>query len=366
MSWREQIPTIEPDFQQLARVLRREVPDRIPAIELFADYEIMVEILGHGPEAIAADKTYADWQRERLWRIAFQKLAAPDYLNVPLKGLEFDVRFALADDTADLARDQRTWVPSTGGVIGTREDIERFPWPDPSFEALSGPHLDFAAENAPAGMGLIVNSGGLFEWATWLMGYETLSLNLYDNPDLVRTLVDTLGERFVAHYSAAAKHDAVRAGWMGEDMGYKTATMLAPEQFRTYFFPWLKRIVAAFHDQGKPFLLHSCGKLDAIMDDLIEDVGIDARHSYEDVIEPVASFKKRYGDRIAILGGVDMDFLTRQTPTEVKRYTRDVLEACAPDGGYALGSGNSIANYVPVANYVAMLQELADFNAAGR
>jgi uroporphyrinogen decarboxylase len=36
---------------------------------------------------------------------------------------------------------------------------------------------------------------------------------------------------------------------------------------------------------------------------------------------------------------------------------KNVLDVCAPGGGYALGSGNSAANYLKVENYKMMLQE---------
>ena len=115
------------------------------------------------------------------------------------------------------------------------------------------------------------------------------------------------------------------------------------------------------HAHNKPFLLHSCGNLARIMDDLIDDVGIDAKHSFEDVIMPVAEAKRRWGDRVAILGGVDMDYLCRHSEEEVRSYTRDVIEACAPGGGYALGTGNTIANFIPIRNFVAMLLEGARY-----
>ena len=38
-------------------------------------------------------------------------------------------------------------------------------------------------------------------------------------------------------------------------------------------------------------------------------------------------------------------------------FTRLLVERCAPGGGWALGSGNSVANYVPVDNFLAMLEE---------
>jgi uroporphyrinogen decarboxylase len=93
-----------------------------------------------------------------------------------------------------------------------------------------------------------------------------------------------------------------------------------------------------------------------VMEDLIE-VGYDAKHSFEDVIQPVEEAKRQWGDRLAILGGIDIDLLSRGTPEQVRARTREVLEACMPGGGYALGSGNSIPNYIPTENYLAMLEE---------
>ena len=106
-----------------------------------------------------------------------------------------------------------------------------------------------------------------------------------------------------------------------------------------------------------PYLLHSCGNLEEIMDDLIDDVGIDAKHSYEDVIMPVTEVKKKYGERIAILGGIDMDFLCRSDEKAVRKRVRETLELCMQGGGYCLGTGNSVANYIPLENYFAMLNE---------
>jgi uroporphyrinogen decarboxylase len=72
---------------------------------------------------------------------------------------------------------------------------------------------------------------------------------------------------------------------------------------------------------------------------------------------PVTEAKQLYGDRVSILGGVDVDMLARSSEEEVRAYTRRVLEGCMPGGGYALGTGNTAANYIPVRNYLAMLDE---------
>jgi uroporphyrinogen decarboxylase len=98
------------------------------------------------------------------------------------------------------------------------------------------------------------------------------------------------------------------------------------------------------------------------MEDLITDVKIDAKHSFEDVIEPVEEFSAQYGKRVAVIGGIDIDLLARGTEEQVRQRTREVLNSCAPGGGYILGSGNSVANYVPLKNFLAMLDEGWKFN----
>ena len=86
--------------------------------------------------------------------------------------------------------------------------------------------------------------------------------------------------------------------------------------------------------------------------------GIDAKHSFEDKILPVEEAYRRWGDRISILGGVDMDLLARGSEEQVRKRVREILGVCGTKGtGYCLGSGNTAANYIPRENFLAMLDE---------
>jgi uroporphyrinogen decarboxylase len=111
------------------------------------------------------------------------------------------------------------------------------------------------------------------------------------------------------------------------------------------------------HATGRPYFLHSCGNLSRIMGDLIGDVGINGKHSYEDAIMPVQDFQARYGDRIAVLGGMDLNILAGPDVDAVRRHTRFLIETCGARGRYAVGSGNSVPSYVPLENYLAMVDE---------
>jgi uroporphyrinogen decarboxylase len=145
--------------------------------------------------------------------------------------------------------------------------------------------------------------------------------------------------------------------FQGDDMGYKTGTMIGANHLRQYVLPWHKKLAAFAHDNGLIYLLHACGQIDEIMEDLIDDVKIDGRHSFEDEGNPIQEAKHKYGDRIAVLGGIDLHKLTVLSEDEVHTYTRGVIEDCLPGGRFALGSGNSVCNYVPVPNYLAMVEE---------
>jgi uroporphyrinogen decarboxylase len=71
---------------------------------------------------------------------------------------------------------------------------------------------------------------------------------------------------------------------------------------------------------------------------------------------------QQYADRIAIVGGVDINLLASGTEEQVRKRTRQILEACAPGGHYVLGTGNSVVNYIPISNYLAMLDEGRKWN----
>lgn len=345
----------DPDFKRLRHALSRQgEPDRVPFIELFADQEIMEAVIG---ESIPVPERNERELRKTALRkvIRFWYETGYDYLTVQTK-LDMPQRRLAADDTAALERGQRLWVDESAGVINSWRDFEAYPWPRP--EDIDYFSLELVGRHLPDGMQIIfLSPGGQLENIMELMGFTPFVFALKDDPELVEAVSQKVGELLVALFSTAAEMPNVGALWLGDDMGYKTATMISPEDLRRYVFPWQKRLAEIAHAHNMPFLLHSCGNLRQIMDELIDDVGIDAKHSFEDVIMPVAEAKKLYGDRIAVLGGVDVDFLCRSSEEEVRAYTRRVIEACAPGGGWALGTGNSVANYIPVQNYLAMLDE---------
>jgi uroporphyrinogen decarboxylase len=243
-------------------------------------------------------------------------------------------------------------------MIENREDFANYNWPELNKiqEAFRAAY-DTAKKQLPKGVMFISGTGGgILENVMWLMGTVSFFRKLYEDPTLIRDMFRKIGEIMSFCVDLATECSMVGAVQMGDDLGYKSGPMISPTHLRQYVFPWQKKCVDIAHKHGKPFILHSCGNLKSIMDDLINYVGIDAWHSFQDNIIPVTEAKEKYRGRIAILGGVDVDKLSRLPINEIKICTRTILEKCMPGGGYALGSGNSITNYIKIENYNAMLE----------
>jgi uroporphyrinogen decarboxylase len=343
-----------PDFSRLERVLRREgEPDRVPGYELFSQLvDPVLKRLGQWKDTV--DPALSDAEREERRRqnhFQYSLSLGYDYAGVGGRGFSFPLPSRAVGKTN---QGDRHYITGAGAMITNRAEFERYPWPDMS--KIDYSTLDDAARRMPSGMKGIAGFCGILELPMWLMGYEGISLLLYDDEPLVRDVFDAVASRIVEYLDRCAAHPAVGAIQMGDDMGHRTQTMLSPEVLRKYVFPWHRRLVEAVHAHGKPIILHSCGNLSAVMEDII-DCGWDAKHSFEDAIEPVWEAKARWGRRIALLGGFDMDKITRMTEPQVREHTRFLMRSCAPGGGWAMGTGNSVADYVPVDNFLSMVEE---------
>jgi uroporphyrinogen decarboxylase len=219
--------------------------------------------------------------------------------------------------------------------------------------------LDALVAALPPGMKAVGGVGnGMFELAESLVGLEYLPFMEVDDPDLyaelyraIGNLMCTIWQEFMPRYGAA-----FAACRFGDDLGFKSSLLTNPTTVRNQILPQYRRVIDIVHAAGGLFLWHSCGCIFEIMDDVIA-LGIDAKHSNEDSIAPFDRWIADYGDRIGLLGGFDMGFLCVNSAEVI--YDR-VLELGGRfrkgTRGYALGSGNSIPEYVPTEQYLAMIR----------
>lgn len=337
--------TFEPDYRNLLQVLQNERPGRLPLYEHHIDLPFICKALGRdlSPQGTRKEDYVAHYREViGFWR------------DMTYDG--FDYEAAICDI-----------FPGHGAILGgngpiqTRADFEKYPFdelPD-IFWSTYQPRLEAIREALPPGMKAFGGCGyGIFESSQDLVGFESLCIMQYEDPELFADLFNKIGDLYVTLWSRMVREysDIFVFFRMGDDLGHKTSTMLSPPVIRQHILPQYKRVIDLVHQSDRKFLLHSCGCIFDVMEDILA-LGIDAKHSNEDQIASFDLWIEKYSSRIGLLGGIDLNDLCLMKPQAIfdsvvekgKRFR-------ASAKGYALGSGNSIPDYIPVDGFMAMIE----------
>ena len=342
-----------PDYNNVVLAAKNQPAPRIPLYEHLVGRRMLTEIIGVNPleRMHDADNAVREQGFSEYWSF-WRKLGY---------------------DTASYEECISDIFPGGGAlgghvdpVIKNRADFENYPW-----DTLADVYFDrfgkcFAslARTCPAGMKAVGGVGnGVFECVQDLVGYMNLCFLKVDDPELYADLFKKVGdlqvtiwERFLQEYA-----DVFCVLRFGDDLGFNSMTLLSAQDIVEHILPQYRRITDMVHAAGKPFLLHSCGNLFAVFDDIIEKANIDAKHSNEDSIAHFSVWAEKYGDRIGNFGGIDTDVLCRESPENIRKYVFDCLGKVNGRGGIAFGSGNSIPDYVPTEGYLAMIEAVRDW-----
>ena len=152
----------------------------------------------------------------------------------------------------------------------------------------------------------------------------------------------------------------------GTDFGTQSGTFISPDDFRELFLPYYRQINGWIHEHTnwKTFK-HSCGAVESFME-LFVEAGFD-------IINPVQvsatgmeadKLKERHGARLVFWGGgVDtQQVLPFGKPEEVRAQVLERLEVFSPGGGYVFNTIHNTQARTPLANLVAMIEAVKEFN----
>jgi len=340
----------EPDFARLRRVLLREgEPDIVPLFEV-VDPLHKNTFLGH-PERKRTPLSLEE-------NVQFSVEYGYDYIELGA-GLgksqvvkrDFATRRAsltlLSGDTGE-----REWAAEGKGLITSMREFESFPWPDP--KELDYSQFENVTRYLPPKMKVVAELGKVFTGVWWLMGMERFCEALLMEPDLVARMFDRVGELQMKVLNIILSFDTVGAVIHSDDLAFSSQLLVGPEHLRKYVFPWFKAIADTCKQHHVPSILHSDGKLDEVMDDIVR-CGFNALNPIEPKAMDILDLKRRYGDRLCLIGNIGVDYpLARGSPQDVEAEVKNLIRQLAPGGGYVLSSGNSIPEYVPFENFLAI------------
>ncbi len=346
-----QQPTFQPDFSRVrTAILFEGEPDHVPMGEFTVWPGHKQRVLGRPINSIIDEIDFAQSVgHDHVPFVVGLQMTPQVVAAMESENLTHSANTGLSN-TADAVK--RNWAPGVESVISTDEDFDAFLWPDP--DRFDYSPLLLAVQYLPGNMKVVVQIGKVFNTVLWLMGFETFSYTLYDNPGLVERMFERVGEIQLQILERCLEFPSVGAYLHADDIAYNTSTMVSPAVLRHYAFPWFRRMVEMTHSKGLIALLHSDGKLDVVFEDIIE-MGFDGLHPIDPAAMDISKTKEMAAGRIGLIGNIGLVYtLPNGTPEEVDSEVRKRIQDLAPGGGYCLSSANSIPDYVPFENYVAM------------
>jgi len=339
----------EPDFNRVRTALFGGEPDRVPLLELAIANSIKEKYLNKPILNVRDD-------------IEFYFKAGYDYIKIsPKINMNPDnkepgegKRISSSTETTG----EREWHASSKGIITSIQEFEEFRWPKP--EEVDYSQFEQAEKNLPSNMKIICQYGDIFTWTWDFMGFETFSMALIDNTELIELIFNKIGSIVLNLFANCLSFDRIGALFYSDDIAINTGLFVSPTVYRTYLFPWMKKIGDLCKKKDIPFIFHSDGNFWEVMDDL-KECGVNALQPLEPQAIDIVEVKKKRGKDFCLIGNIDVDLLTRGTEDQIEAEVKRLLINIAPGGGFCLGSGNTVADYVNFENYVTMIETTKKF-----
>lgn len=192
-------------------------------------------------------------------------------------------------------------------------------------------------------LGYLVNSRGI----------ENALFDLYDNEELVRTLLDKHLEIAVNRAKAFQKCgiDTIYAG-----DPWSSCSVISPQIFEKYSFPFFKRFIDEIKPCGLTVYVHICGNIKPIIEKIVE-LGAHCIEPMDPLggVSP-AEFRHRVGNKSALMGGVNTVTLSTGTPEDVRKEAFNCIEGAGKNGGYILAAGDMVPFETPRENIISMME----------
>lgn len=329
----------KPDKRRISAVFRREMPDRVPNFEVLVDNPTLSHVMGRPMPTHTLDNIPPEDYLEFARRVCQDVIgmcfyANPFYYEGPDGNMRpLDFRITCREDWKRV----------------TPHDITRL---DGRFALLD----DYERTVQGTDAGLFVLLGSFFTNAyDSVFGFENFMYMLYDDPALVEEVIAAGADYCVEIAKQVVKKD-LAFFYVGDDIAFKSATLIHPDILRRIFLPHLKRVFQPAIDRGIPILYHSDGNIQALIPDLI-GLGINALNPIEPYGMDITDIKREYGRDIALVGNLDVGgSLSRGSTEDVRRDTRALIDAVGRDGGLVVASSHSITRNVVPENYMAMVE----------
>ena len=200
-------------------------------------------------------------------------------------------------------------------------------------------------------------AGSVYEWSWWLRGMQEFMMDLVTAPGMAEAIV-----RKVAGYTKALAMETARAGidilCFYDDAGMQTGLQISPAMWRHFIKPHWRDILESVRASYPRcvFFLHSCGRIEEIIPDIIE-VGFDILHPVQPECMEFLDMREKYGRELVLCACISAQKLFPfGTPAAVTDWVRNARQLCSQDNHTVICPSNLIQPETPWENIVAFVE----------
>jgi uroporphyrinogen decarboxylase len=252
------------------------------------------------------------------------------------------------------------WDRSVDTDIGVVENcllpeptLTGFSLPDP-LDAETFAQLPAKIAAAPDKFRVFMIGFSLYERAWTLRGMENLMMDFMDNPQFVHDLLDRICDYNITQVKAALQHD-IDAVYFGDDWGQQHGLQMGYAMWKEFIYPRLRRMYGTVREAGKFVMIHSCGDVDELFDDLI-GIGVNCFNPFQPEVMDVWSLLPKYRGRLAFHGGLSTQHtLPYGSPADVRNESQRLIDL-GRAGGYIFSAAHAVEGDVPLENLLAMIE----------
>jgi len=314
----------KPDFTNLKNILMQRGGKYVPICELLVDNSIKEKILG---KPIASIKDEVDFHL----KLGYDYVPIAAGILKPAQSIGKNIE--------------------TTGVIAGEKELLQYNW-------MSADDCDYsqfkeASKIIPQNMKIIGIGGKIFTAAWMLVGFNNFCIKLIEEPDFIKKVFEKIGRLQFDVFKKVIEFKDVEAYFISDDIAYSNGVLISAKELRNYLFPWYREMGEICKKKDIAFIYHSDGNTTEIIDDLIE-CGFCAHHPIEPKALDIVEVKRKYKERLCLMGNIELDTLIRGVPEDIENLVIRNLQNIAKDSFYVGGSSNSIQKEVKIENYLKM------------
>ncbi len=239
--------------------------------------------------------------------------------------------------------------------ILTPENLDGYRWPDPR----SPGRFDLLERNLkayPDRFHMISVDFSLHERAWGMRGLENMYLDIVERPDFYEAILDgILDFNMKIIETGLERFPGIDGVHFGDDYGDQNGVSIGVDRWRRLIKPRLARQYGLVKSAGKIVSIHCCGRVQAILDDLVE-IGVDLFNPFQPEVMDVDALFQSYHGKLAFWGGISTQrLLPYGTTVEVRRDVEQLL-SMGRNGGYVIAPAHAVPGDAREENLHLMLE----------